>query len=445
MDTSKLKSKNETKDIKDALKEPTQEQIIEIDGFDDAIYEYHNGELLSGVYGFGFERPTQIQAKSIIPILEGRDLIGQAQAGSGKTAAFLIPALAKIDTKKKYPQVMVVSDTRPLAMQTFANAEKIGAKMIEKCELKVALCIGSGNKNEENHNNINNNANSANNKSDRVTNPDEVQNSHLLIGTPGKFETLAKVHRRGRYKLLDRISLLILDEADILLQIKFAPQIKTIIESIPKTAQICLFSATFTPEIIDVTKKILNNPLKILVKDEELSVEGIKNLWVNVEREEYKYNTLVEIYQKMSICQTIIFVNSVEKTKQLAASLIESGHSVSVIHSELTEYQRVETLERFRKSQTRVLITTDLISRGIDIQKVSIVINYDVPYSPEKYIHRVGRSGRHGKKGVAITFMVKSRNDINRMNDIENKYKINFEELRNAADIESIQNYLVGV
>lgn len=413
-------------------------QDKEMYGFDDDLCEFFNGDLLSGIYGYGFERPSPIQSKAIIPMLDGRDVIAQAQAGSGKTGAFLIPALAKINSKLKYPQVIIIGNTRPLATQIHYNAKKIGYKLIDNHGVKISLCIGGGATRDSRINN------------------DDVFDSHMLIGTPGKLVALSDMSKRPRNKsfdgskfdgskLLDKIKLLILDEADVLLQDEFALQIQKIIKKIPKTAQICLFSATYPAETVKLTTQFLINPVKILVENEKISVEGIKNFWVNVGGEESKYDTLVEIYQKVSVCQAVIFVNSVEKAVYLSSALTNAGHSVGVIHSKLEEIERVKILEGFRKTQIRVLVATDLISRGIDVQQVGLVINYDVPYDADKYIHRVGRSGRFGKMGVAITFMVKSRQDINRMEDIETKYKMNFEELRSASDIEKVNNYLTGI
>lgn len=409
-----------------------QYQDLEMYSFDDDLCEFFNGDLLSGIYSHGFDRPSQIQSKATLPILHGRDVIGQAQAGSGKTGAFLIPALSKLDPNIHCPQVVIIGNTKLLANQIYYNAEKIGHKLIEKHGIKISLCIGGNGTTEA-----------------RIP-QEEIFSSQMLIGTPGKLVSYAELERKTRSKLssepklLDNVKLLILDEADILLQEDFVVQIQKIIRKIPKTAQICLFSATYPQAVVDIADQFLVNPVKILVKDEKISVECIKNFWVNVEREEYKYDNLVDIYKKVSVCQAVIFVNSIKKSIQLATALTSAGHSVGVIHSELEEITRIKTLEEFRKTQIRVLIATDIISRGIDVQKVGLVINYDVPYDADKYIHRVGRSGRFGKLGVAITFMVKSRQDISRMDEIENKYKINFEELKNAVDIERVNNYLTG-
>jgi superfamily II DNA/RNA helicase len=188
----------------------------------------------------------------------------------------------------------------------------------------------------------------------------------------------------------------------------------------------------------------VREPVKILVEKEKISVKAIKNFFVNVEYEKNKYDNLIDIYQKLNICQAVIFVNSIKKAEYLADMLQGSGHSVGVIHSDMDEKSKNLTLKNFRLSQTRILIGTDLISRGIDVQQVGIVINYDVPHDSDKYIHRVGRSGRFGRLGVAITFMTGTRDDIEKMKQIEYDYNIDFEELNNTKDIEKINDYLTG-
>lgn len=411
----------------DQTDQHTDNNDMEMYAFDDELAPYFEGNLLLGIHGNGLERPSPIQSKTIVPILKGRDVIAQAQAGSGKTAAYLIPSLAKIDTSHKYPQVIILGNTRPLATQIHYNATQIGVKLIENYGMKIGLCIG-GTPNR-----------------DSKSSYEDFTDHHMLIGTPGKIISLSNFDKKTKNKLLDKVKLLILDEADILLKNEFALQIQKIVKKIPKTAQICLFSATYPQEVIKLTNQFLINPLKILIENEKISVEGIKNYWVNVFKEDYKYDNLVDIYKKVSVCQAVIFVNSVRKAMQLSSTLTSAGHSVGVLHSDMDEIDRAITLTEFRKTQVRVLVATDLISRGIDVQQVGLVINYDVPHDADSYIHRVGRSGRFGKLGVAITFMVRSSHDIQKMDEIEDKYKIQFEQLRNASDIEKVNNYLTGV
>jgi superfamily II DNA/RNA helicase len=405
------------------------DNIEEMRNFDDDLCEYFNGDLIFGINCEGYEKPSAIQSKVTPYILQGRDVIAQAQAGSGKTGAYLFPAIARINVNNNYPQVLIICNTRPLATQINCVAESVGSKVISDHGLKIQLCIGGNT--PESHVDL-----------------DKVNKTHLLIGTPGKVMALSEMNTKSRLSsapsILDKITLLILDEADILLENEFVLQIKSIIKKISKTAQICLFSATYPKSVLEITNKFLSNPVKILVENEKISVDGIKNFWVNVGKEGCKYDTLVDIYHKISVCQAVIFVNSVEKANDLSNALKKDGHTVGVIHSRMDEIEKVKVLSNFRKTGIRVLVATDLISRGIDVQQVGLVINYDVPANPDKYIHRVGRSGRYGKVGVAITFMVQSRQDTFRMEEIEKKYHIDFKELEESKDVDMVNNYLIG-
>lgn len=416
--------------IEENIKNNDKYQDLDFDNFDDYLCEYHNGDLLAGIHGYGFEKPSPIQAKAILPMCDKRDIIAQAQAGSGKTGAFVIPSLALVDPSKDYPQVIIIANTRQLAQQIHYVASKIGTRLISNSNLKIMLCVGG---------------NSGNNE-DLWTTLKKAKTSQILIGTPGKLIALGDFDskKNNKIKLLDKVKLLVLDEADDLLKKEFAPQIQKIMINIPQESQICLFSATYPQEIINLTKKFLNDPIKILVEKEKISVEAIKHFYVPLDREDEKYDNLIDIYQQVSVCQAVIFVNSIEKGIELSNELMSCGHSIGVIHSKLDEIEKNEILKQFRLTQTRILIATDLISRGIDVQQVGLVINYDVPYDPDKYIHRVGRSGRFGKLGVAITFMLKSRTDLSRMKNIEQEYKIEFEELKNNKDINKINSYLGG-
>lgn len=402
-------------------------QDLDFDNFDEVLCKYYDGDLLAGIYGHGFERPSPIQAKAILPICDGRDIIAQAQAGSGKTGAFGISSLARVDTKKKYPQIIILGNTRRLADQNYAVLKSLGEKLISNHGLKIGLCIGGGGDGRDINSSLR-----------------DAMTCQILVGTPGKFVALIENDKKNKIKFLDRVTMFVLDEADALLKEEFAPQIQKIMKQIPKDAQICLFSATYPESVIKLTQQFLNNPLKILVEREEITVASIKNYWVNVEKEEYKFDNLVDLYQKINICQAVIFVNSVKKAMDLAKSLEETGQSVGVIHAKLEESEQTEILKHFRLTQTRVLIATDLISRGIDVQSVGLVINYDVPFSPDSYVHRAGRSGRFGKLGVAITFVNNYSQDWERMENIENQYGISFNEMKSSNDVTTVNNYLTG-
>ena len=421
-------------------------QNLDYENFDEFLCDYHETKLMRGVYAYGFERPSPIQAKAIQPICDKRDLIAQAKSGSGKTGAFTIGVLSRIDPTKHYPQAIILGNTRELAVQIFNVTKNIGKDL----GIHISLCIGG------------------NGGKDVMTNLKEASRSHILIGTPGRLvdlisrdeNRLSRDDNRQQFKndskyppknnnnkrqnvpgLFDRLQVFVLDEADKLLSDDFLQQIQTIITKIPRETQVCLFSATYTSEILSLTEKFMTNPVKILVEPENVSVELIRNYFVNAEYEDNKYEILAELYQKVSVCQAVIFVNTIKKACDVAGRLQQDGHSVGLIHSKMDDVDRIEVLKEFRLTQTRILVATDIISRGIDVQQVGLVINYDVPYESESYIHRVGRSGRYGKVGVAITLVTGHRADIGRMSTIEKDYDIKFIVL---PLLETVNNFLTG-
>lgn len=361
--------------------------------------------LLRGIFGFGFEQPSQIQQKSILPIIKRRDMIAQATSGSGKTGAFTIGTLQIIDETVPKIQAILVAPTRELAAQINAVISTIGT------HLKIKTCLSVG--------------------GIRVTeNIESAKDSHVLVGTPGRICDLLE------QKVFDKryIKILVMDEADELLRPDFIGQIKTIVRHIPRDSQICLYSATMPKELMDITPYFLNNPVEILVKAEELSLEGIKQYYVNVEREEWKFDTLLDIYKSLKITQSIIFVNTIEKCMFIYNRLLENNHTVSVIHGQLTPEERNEVMKAFRLGTCRILLATDILSRGIDVQHVNTVINYDLPVKNESYLHRIGRSGRYGRKGVAINLVTdRSRRQLD---DITRMYGATINEL--PADVSSL-------
>lgn len=422
---------NEINEVKDK-----DYQKIDLDNFDDLLCTYHNGNLLRGIYEYGFERPSPIQAKSIPPICDGRDLIAQAQSGSGKTGSFVISALTKINVSLRRPQAIIIANTKELATQIETVTKHLGkfitSEETEKyppVDLRMSLCIGGSTKHT-------------------MANLKEAQSSHILVGTPGRLVDLIETDqqkknmRRNQGDLLDSLKIFILDEADKLLGEDFREQIHKILKYIPRDCQVCLFSATYTKDILDLTTKFMNNPVKILVDKEKISVDTIRNYYVDAQYEDNKYDILIDLYQKVSVCQAVIFVNSIRKAIEISDQLTKEGHSVGTIHSRLNDIERSEILKAFRRTQTRILVATDIISRGIDVQQVGLVINYDVPTDPEQYIHRVGRSGRYGKLGVAITFVTSHHSDIMRMKNIERNYKIKFQSL---PSLDTVNHYLTGI
>jgi len=339
-------------------------------------------DLLRGIYGFGWNKPSKIQQTSILPFLKCRDLIAQAQSGSGKTGAFTIGSLQIIDSTKNDVQALILAPTRELAQQIYDVYVFIGEYM----KIKVLNLIG-GTEMKESIKALENGV-------------------QIVVGSPGRVLDLLKKN----YLKLAYLKVLILDEADDLLQKGFLENMKDIISLIPQECRINLFSATMPKEIVSLTSNFMNDPVKILVKNEELNLKGIKQYYVTLKKE-WKLDTLMNLYKGLDIAQAIIFCNSKKGVDSLAEEMKKKGHMVSCIHSELQMSERAKVMYEFRKGVTRVLISTDLTARGIDVYQVSIVINYDLPTQKETYIHRIGRCGRYGKKGNAINFILPEEKD----------------------------------
>ena len=254
--------------------------------------------------------------------------------------------------------------------------------------------------------------------------------AQIVVGTPGRVYDMLK-----RYALrADNINLVVLDEADEMLSRGFKDQIYEIFQFIPKQSQVALFSATMPSEALDLTKRFMNNPVEILVKNDELTLEGIKQYYVAVETENWKFDTLCDLYSSISVAQAIIYCNSKRKADWIKDRLIANGFTVESIHGDMRQRERDTILDGFRAGHHRILLATDIIARGIDVQQVSLVINYDLPKYREVYIHRIGRSGRFGRKGASINFV--TREDYRVLKDIEKFYNTQIDELpENIADI----------
>ena len=340
-------------------------------------------EILKGIYGYGFEKPSQIQRVAIKPIIDKNDIIIQSQSGSGKTATFIIGTLQLMDPLLNESQCIIISNTRELADQTY----KVFINLSKYTDIKCNLCIGGDMQYKYNTQNI---------------------KDHVIIGTPGRISDLINkdiIDSNG-------IKLIIIDEADDVLSTSFRKQIKTIFKKIPKEAQVVLVSATIPPEMSSLFDNILKpNYSSILVKDDELTLDGIKQYYVNLD-EDYKLDTLIDLYKFVSIGQAIVYCNKKTKADELKYILNDKNFAVSILHGDMIQKERETIMSEFRTGKTRILITTDIMSRGIDIQQVSLVINYDMPKYPQTYIHRIGRSGRYGRKGSAINFVTKKEKNI---------------------------------
>lgn len=362
--------------------------------------------LLRGIYAYGFEKPSAIQQRAIKPVLLGKDVIAQAQSGTGKTATFAIGILQTLDVSITDCQALVLAPTRELAQQIVKVVSALGDFM----SIRIHACVGGTAVRE-----------------DIRTLQEGV---HVVVGTPGRVYDM--INRRALR--LDQVKLFVLDEADEMLSRGFKEQIYDVFKYMPEQVQCTIFSATMPLDVLEVTNKFMRDPIKILVKKDELTLEGIKQFYIAIEREEWKFETLCDLYATLTITQAIIYCNTRRKVDWLTQRMQEKDFTVSSMHGDLDQRERDTIMREFRSGSSRVLITTDLLARGIDVQQVSLVINYDLPTNRENYIHRIGRSGRFGRKGVAINFIVKQ--DVKYMQDIEQFYNTQVEEMpNNLADL----------
>ncbi|KAJ9102740.1 RNA helicase [Naganishia cerealis] len=340
-------------------------------------------ELLKGIYNYGFEAPSAIQSRAIMQIIRGRDTIAQAQSGTGKTATFSIGILSLIDTKSKDCQALVLSPTRELAQQIENVIEHLGDYM----NVRSHACIGGTQVGED------------------VKKLQQGQ--HIISGTPGRVLDMIK-----RRNIMPRhVKMLVLDEADELLTKGFKEQIYEIYKTLPAGAQVVVVSATLTPEVLEMTNKFTSDPVKILVKRDDVTLKGIKQYYIQCEKEDWKFDTLCDLYDNLTITQAVIFCNTKAKVNWLAGQMRKSNFTVAAMHGDMKQEDRDSIMKEFRSGSTRVLISTDVWARGIDVQQVSLVINYDLPLDKENYVHRIGRSGRFGRKGTAINLLTSQDKD----------------------------------
>ena len=385
------------------------EQIINYNTFEELNL---SEETLKGIYAYGYETPSRIQQKAIKPMLQDRDIIAQSHSGTGKTGTFIIGTLELIDKTLDATQTIIISPTRELAKQTESVCSNL-AKFHKN--IGIYLAIGG---NHRTHNSR---------KFSYMDRGDNNINKKIIVGTPGR---ICDMITRNIINL-KHIKNLILDEGDEILSIGFYDQIQKIVKSIPEESKIHLFSATIPEEMLELIDKcnILKNPLKILVKQEQLSLKGIQQYYVILE-EHNKYPALKEIYELININQSIIYCNSRKKVDMITNIMLDDNFPVKCVTGDMTQDDRNRIVDEFKNGNVRVLITTDLLSRGIDIQQVSLVINYDLPKDTEVYIHRIGRSGRYGRKACSINFADYNRSDDkNMIRDIEETYKITLQEL----------------
>jgi superfamily II DNA/RNA helicase len=374
--------------------------IKEIESWDDLNC---NTNLLRGIYAYGFERPSPIQKKGILPIFEKRDIIAQAQSGTGKTGCFTIGTLQRINTNENTTQAMIISPTRELSMQTKHVLDSLGNFMKN---LRTQLLIGGS------------------------STDDDVQNllkntPHIIIGCPGRIHDMI----RRRKLNTNHLQLLVLDEADEMLSSGFKEQIYNIFQFLPSDIQVALFSATLPQEVEQLTEKFMRDPVKVLVKAEQLTLEGIKQYYVALENDDQKYAALKDLYTMLNMSQCIIYCNSVKRVQDLYEAMSADNFPVCQIHSNMDKEERTKSYNEFKNGSQRVLISSNVTARGIDVQQVSTVINFDLPRCVHTYLHRIGRSGRWGRKGYGINFV--TRKDVRTLNELESYYHTQIVELPN--------------
>lgn len=369
-----------------------EQEITEYLTFDDMGLPM---DLLRGIYAYGFEKPSEIQRKGIVPIAKGLDMIAQAQSGTGKTGTFTIGSLARVDIAVKHVQILCLVPTRELAQQIEIVAASIGAVM----GIKTYAAMGKTPVRED------------------VRQLD--RGVQFLVGTPGRIYDL--MNRRAF--TTEHMKVIIVDEADQMLEDRFREQLQCIFGlGFPSAVRCALFSATMNEDVIEFANKLLNNPARILISPEEVNLKGITQYRVDLDREDWKFEVLLDLYKNLNITQALIYCNKRQKAEWLADKMTTAGFPITCIHGDMEVRDRMERMMAFRKGETRVLISTDLLARGIDVQQVSLVINYELPTQIDNYIHRIGRSGRYGRKGTAINLLCSD--DSRSMAEIERYFKI---------------------
>lgn len=362
-----------------------------------------NIEIHRGLNSYGFERPSQIQRKTIPWIMAGRDVIGQAQSGTGKTGAFCVGTLNRIDFDKDETQAVILSPTHELARQHEKVCQEIGSFV----DVRTHLLIGGTSIDAD----------------QKTLTSDKPP--HILFACPGRLHDML---RRG-YINPKHIHIMCIDEADELLSSCFKEQLYHILQYMNNDMQIALFSATMPDEVKELTKRFMRDPITTYVNSDELTVAGITQFYIALSNDQQKYEVLKDIFSSVVLSQTIIYCNSVKRVEDLTDALKQDNFPVSAIHSNFNEEERKDIIDKFVKGQTRVLISSDITARGIDVQQVNVVINFDLCKDKHKYLHRIGRSGRWGRKGVAINFI--TRRDKPILQEIESYYHTEIKEFPN--------------
>uniref|UniRef100_A0A336N4J2 RNA helicase n=2 Tax=Culicoides sonorensis TaxID=179676 RepID=A0A336N4J2_CULSO len=378
-------------------------------------------ELLKGVYAMGFNAPSKIQETALPTLLADppQNMIAQSQSGTGKTAAFVLAMLSRVDTAKPHPQVLCLSPTYELAIQT----GEVAAKMAQFCpDILLRFAV----------------------RGEEVPRGEKLK-EHIIIGTPGKILDWGLKYKHFDLK---KVTVFVLDEADVMIATQgHQDQCIRIHKQLSPKCQMMFFSATYDKEVMDFAEYIVPNPIVIRLLREQESLDNIKQFYVKCRDIDEKYQAISNIYGVITVGQAIIFCHTRRTAGWLAGKMSKDGHAVGILSGDLTVEQRLAVLDRFRAGLEKVLITTNVLSRGIDVEQVTIVVNFDLPMDQhqradcETYLHRIGRTGRFGKNGIAIN-LVSSENDMRICRAIESHFgkKIHLLDADNVDEIEKIGN-----
>ena len=363
--------------------------------------------LMRGLASKGYDKPTEIQ-ESVIPILlEGRDVIAQAQSGTGKTCSFLVGCLSKIDTTIPQVQAIIFADSHELAHQTTAEAKLLG-QFMDGSGLKTACFVGG--------------------RHPGMDKEDLRKGAHLVVGTPGRIEQLV----RTKVLNLDNLKICILDEADKLLNERgFLDTMQKIFKEIPEGTQFGVFSATLTAKNVEIAKEFMTDPAELLLRRKDVVLRGIKQYYVELDEDD-KMDSTTDICDSLHGEVIIVFCNKKETVQRVAQTLRDRRFSAVDVHSDLSPSEKESALSSFKDGRSGVLVTTDALARGIDVQHVSLVINYDYPSDHASFIHRVGRAGRFGRKGMAISLL--ARRDDRTHDSLKDFYDVPFRHLPSKMD-----------
>eukprot|EP00933_Yihiella_yeosuensis_P074067 TRINITY_DN828_c0_g3_i1.p1 TRINITY_DN828_c0_g3~~TRINITY_DN828_c0_g3_i1.p1 ORF type:complete len:449 (+),score=122.29 TRINITY_DN828_c0_g3_i1:82-1347(+) len=384
---------------------------IHASGFRDFLLK---PELLRAIVDCGFEHPSEVQHECIPQAILGTDILCQAKSGMGKTAVFVLACLQQIDASEKAVKVLVIGHTRELAYQIKHEFDRFSKYF---ADVKAGVVYGG---------------------TPMAKDKEMLKDNcpHVLIGTPGRVLALV----REKDLKLDKLSQFVLDECDKCVdKLDMRKDVQTIFMETPKKKQVMMFSATFTPETRALCKKFMQDPHEIRVDEEsKLTLHGLLQYYVKLD-EKAKNRKLNDLLDALEFNQVVIFVKSVQRATALDKLLVECNFPSIAIHSGLNQEERINRYKQFKEFQKRIMVSTDLFGRGIDIERVNIVINYDMPDESDSYLHRVGRAGRFGTKGLAITF-VASDEDSEVLKKVQERFEVNIGEMPTTIDTTSYLN-----